>query len=103
MVTVVDKTAAPRHPEKAHKPDTEILRKPDWIRVKASNSPVFAETRDIVRAHGLAHRLRGSRLPQHRRVLVEEARHHDDHGRHLHARLRLLQRPHRAAESPRPR
>ena len=37
------------------------------------------------------HGLRGGRLPEHRRVLVEEARHLHDHGRHLHARLRLLQ------------
>jgi lipoyl synthase len=55
MVTVVDKIATPppRHPEKARKPDTEILRKPDWIRVKAPNSPVYTETKNIVRAHGL--------------------------------------------------
>ena len=39
-----------------------------------------------------AHRLRGGRLPEHRRVLEQEARHLHDHGRHLHARLRLLQR-----------
>ena len=26
---------APRHPEKAGNPDTPILRKPDWLRVKA--------------------------------------------------------------------
>ena len=44
---------AARHPEKAHRPDTPVLRKPDWIRVKAPGSRAFAETRDIVRAHGL--------------------------------------------------
>ena len=43
------------------------------------------------------HRLRGGRLPQYRRVLGEEARHLHDHGRHLHAGLRLLQRQDRAA------
>ena len=43
----------PRHPEKAHRPDSEILRKPDWIRVRASSSPVFRETTQIVREHGL--------------------------------------------------
>jgi lipoic acid synthetase len=32
MVTVIDKL---RHPEKAHRPDNLIQRKPDWIRVKA--------------------------------------------------------------------
>ena len=52
MVTVIDNTA-PRHPEKAMKPDTPVLRKPDWIRVKAPGSPAYAETRRIVREHGL--------------------------------------------------
>ncbi|MFM1814708.1 MAG: hypothetical protein RLZ98_1403 [Pseudomonadota bacterium] len=51
MVNLVDKR--PRHPEKAHRPDTPVLRKPDWIRVKAPNSPAFAETRRIVREAGL--------------------------------------------------
>jgi lipoic acid synthetase len=51
MVTVVDTRT--RHPEKAHRPDTPLLRKPDWIRVKAPVSKGYAETRDIVRAHGL--------------------------------------------------
>jgi lipoic acid synthetase len=54
MVTVVDRLKArPRHPEKAHKPDTPILRKPDWIRVRAPGSAVFNETRAIVRENGL--------------------------------------------------
>ena len=51
MVTVVD--TRPRHPEKAHRPDTPLLRKPDWIRVKAPVSKGYAETKSIVRAHGL--------------------------------------------------
>jgi lipoic acid synthetase len=52
MVTVLDNR--PRHPEKAHKPDTAVLRKPDWIRVKVpASSPQFAETRAILRQHGL--------------------------------------------------
>ncbi len=51
MVTVVDTRV--RHPEKAHRPDTPLLRKPDWIRVKAPVSKGYAETREIVRAHGL--------------------------------------------------
>jgi len=42
-----------RHPEKAHRPDTPMLRKPDWIRVKAPVSREYAETRRIVREHGL--------------------------------------------------
>jgi lipoyl synthase len=44
---------AQRHPEKAHKPDSPILRKPDWIRVKAPVGREFAATKEIVREHGL--------------------------------------------------
>ena len=54
MVTLVDKTARElRHPEKAGRPDTPLLRKPDWIRVKAPGSREYAETRAIVKEHGL--------------------------------------------------
>lgn len=52
MVTVFD-SSRPRHPEKAHKPDNPVARKPAWIRVRAPASKVFAETRDIVRKHQL--------------------------------------------------
>ena len=45
--------AAPRHPEKAHRPDQPIQRKPDWIRVKAPGSPGFLETRKIVKENNL--------------------------------------------------
>lgn len=38
-----------RHPEKAHRPDNPIARKPDWIRVKAPTSPQYQETRDLMR------------------------------------------------------
>src|SRR5215213_11157380 len=56
MAVVLDlltKDARPRHPEKAHRPDQPILRKPDWIRVKASGSPAWAETNRIVRENKL--------------------------------------------------
>ncbi|WP_333666202.1 lipoyl synthase [Parvibaculum sp.] len=57
MVTIVDTlkpdASKPRHPEKANRPDTPVLRKPDWIRVKAPGSPVYAETKQIVRENGL--------------------------------------------------
>ena len=43
----------PRHPEKQANPDAPILRKPAWIRAKAPGSPVYQETRDIVRTHNL--------------------------------------------------
>lgn len=49
----LDAPARPRHPEKAHRPDTAIQRKPDWIRVKAPGSKLWAETKDIVRANKL--------------------------------------------------
>ncbi len=42
-----------RHPEKAHRPDQPMLRKPDWIRVKAPSSPIYKETLEIVKANGL--------------------------------------------------
>ncbi|HKQ94615.1 MAG TPA: lipoyl synthase [Aestuariivirgaceae bacterium] len=53
MVTLLDRTSRPRHPEKMRNPDTPLLRKPDWIRVKAPGSPVFHETQKIVREHQL--------------------------------------------------
>src|SRR5215467_2556982 len=42
-----------RHPEKAHKPDNPVQRKPDWIRVKAPTSPEYHETRKLMRALNL--------------------------------------------------
>ncbi len=55
MVTVLDTSRSdrPRHPEKAHRPDTPVLRKPDWIRVKAPGSPAYHKTREIVRGNNL--------------------------------------------------
>lgn len=44
---------AERHPEKAHRPTTERLKKPDWIRVKAPNSKGFRATLETVREHKL--------------------------------------------------
>jgi lipoyl synthase len=53
MVTIID-NRPPRHPEKAGKPDTPVLRKPDWIRVRVpAASREFGETRRILREHGL--------------------------------------------------
>lgn len=56
MVTLVDNRegrARPRHPEKEGRADTPLLRKPPWIRVKAPGSPVYQETRAIMRANNL--------------------------------------------------
>ena len=44
---------AVRHPEKAHRPDNPIQRKPDWIRVRAPNHPVYHETRALMRDNRL--------------------------------------------------
>jgi lipoic acid synthetase len=44
---------AQRHPEKANRPESPVLRKPDWIRVKAPVGREFAATKAIVREHGL--------------------------------------------------
>ncbi|MBX9846554.1 MAG: lipoyl synthase [Xanthobacteraceae bacterium] len=54
MTVVLDHTAGrPRHPEKAHRPDSAALRKPDWIRVRAPVSKGYAATHAIVKEHGL--------------------------------------------------
>src|SRR5215470_462764 len=44
-------SAAPlsRHPEKVHRPDSPIPRKPDWLRVKAPTSPEYHATRRLMR------------------------------------------------------
>jgi lipoic acid synthetase len=52
MVTLIDNTK-PRHPEKANRPDTPVLPKPAWIRVKAPVSPEYERTRAIVRENKL--------------------------------------------------
>ena len=53
MTTILDITKRPRHPEKENKPETPLLRKPDWIRVKAPGSAAFAETQKLVRDNKL--------------------------------------------------
>ncbi len=57
MVTVInriegsDPAAARelRHPEKQNRPDSPILKKPEWLRVRAPGSAGYNETRQIVR------------------------------------------------------
>jgi lipoyl synthase len=57
MVKLIDtlSTAKPelRHPEKRNRPDTPVLRKPDWIRVKAPGGEGYAATRAIVKSKKL--------------------------------------------------
>jgi lipoic acid synthetase len=55
MTVVIDTHGdkRPRHPEKQSRPDTPILRKPEWLRVRAPGSPGYHATREIVKGHGL--------------------------------------------------
>jgi lipoyl synthase len=53
MTVVLDLVNAPRHPEKAHRPDSGSPPKPAWIRVKAPVSKGYSDTHAIVRANGL--------------------------------------------------
>jgi lipoyl synthase len=56
MVVVLDTVSSDkrsRHPEKAHRADTPVAKKPDWIRVKAPVSKGYAETHKIMRDNGL--------------------------------------------------
>src|SRR5688572_31328281 len=55
MTVVIDTLSAPRprHPEKQHRPDAPLQRKPDWIRVKAPVGRGYADTQRIVRENGL--------------------------------------------------
>ena len=54
VLNLVEQRPGPlRHPEKAHRPDQPVERKPAWIRVKAPGSPQWAETNRIVRENKL--------------------------------------------------
>ena len=49
-----DTRQAFRHPEKRKREETPLQRKPEWIRVKAPTSPVYAETQRLMRDNKLA-------------------------------------------------
>ncbi len=57
MATIIDNRSgertAYRHPEKRNRPDTPVLRKPNWIRVRAPVGKGYLETREIVKSKGL--------------------------------------------------
>jgi lipoic acid synthetase len=53
VVDLLNNDSRPRHPEKAHRPDQPMLRKPDWIRVKAPGSPGWRDTQAIVKENKL--------------------------------------------------
>ncbi|GAN80166.1 lipoyl synthase [Acidocella aminolytica] len=54
MATRIEIDHRVRHPEKQHRPDNPIARKPSWIRVKAPTHPVYHETRALMREKKLA-------------------------------------------------
>jgi lipoic acid synthetase len=55
MAVVIDtlRDKRPRHPEKQNRPDSPLLKKPEWLRVRAPGSAGYAATRAVVKAHGL--------------------------------------------------
>ena len=64
--------------------------KPDWLKVRAPGSPSYPRLEGPDARAEPPHRLRGSAVPEHRRVL--EPRHRDVHDprRRVHARLLVL-------------
>lgn len=57
MITLIDTISKvrgrPRHPEKVRLPDTPVVAKPPWIRVKAPGANAFDVTRRVLREHRL--------------------------------------------------
>ena len=60
MTVIIDNLSPdkrPRHPEKANRPDTKVLRKPSWIRAKApgagQDAEIYAETKKIIQDNNL--------------------------------------------------
>ncbi len=66
MTRVLDMLAAdtrPRHPEKAHRPDNPVARKPAWIRAKAPGTAGYSATLALMREHKLATVCEQARCP----------------------------------------
>jgi lipoic acid synthetase len=55
MAVVIDTLGdkRPRHPEKQNRPDSPLLKKPEWLRVRAPGSAGYNATRAVVKEHGL--------------------------------------------------
>ncbi|MBA3067179.1 MAG: lipoyl synthase [Hyphomonas sp.] len=53
LIDLKSNAPRPRHPEKQGRADTPLMRKPEWIRVKAPTSQGYSDTRAIVKANGL--------------------------------------------------
>jgi lipoic acid synthetase len=63
VLDLLETDPRPRHPEKAHRPDQPIARKPAWIRAKAPGSPGYAATQALVRRHKLTTVCEEARCP----------------------------------------
>jgi lipoic acid synthetase len=53
LINALEEKARPRHPEKARLPDTPVLPKPAWIRVRAPGARAFEATRKVLHSHRL--------------------------------------------------
>src|ERR1700679_4225226 len=63
VLNLLEADPRPRHPEKVHRPDNPIARKPAWIRAKAPGSPGYAATHALVRQHKLTTVCEEARCP----------------------------------------
>jgi len=54
MAQVSNSSEKLRHPERRNRPDSVVLRKPSWIRVKAPGGPQYAATRKLMRDNKLS-------------------------------------------------
>ena len=52
MAVVIDTVTGkrPRHPEKQNRPDTPLLKKPEWLRVRAPGAAGYNATRQVALA-----------------------------------------------------
>ncbi len=101
MVVVVDTISAtplrPRHPEKVNRPDALVAAETGLDPGSRAEYARLCRHPQYRQGKRPRHGVRGGGLPEHRRVLGQEARHLHDHGGHLHPRLRVLQRQDRHA------
>ena len=100
MVTILDTRAAPpsgEGPPAGHAGAAQAGLDPRARRRRHRRRT--ARRAQIVREHGLHTVCEEAGCPNIGECWAQAPRHHDDHGRHLHARLRLLQRAHRACRS----
>ena len=98
------RSAAPPRPRASRSRSSRApaLPKPEWIRVRVSQSERFREVKHAAARGAAAHRVRGSLVPEHRRMLRQGHRHLHGAGRPLHATLPVLRRRPRPAVAARP-